>query len=71
MKAIEFKSKIKNQRIEIPKKFESALKESRKKSVRVILLIDDEQLNGDVAYRKSTQEHFLKGYADSDAVYDN
>ena len=71
MKAIEFKSKIKNNQIQIPKKAQSELKTNKDKDVRVIVLIDDTEINDNIVFQESARDQFLKGYADSDSVYDN
>ena len=71
MRALEFKSKIKNNQILIPSKIQSELISKQDKEVRVIVLIDDLEIYDDVIFQESTQSQFLKGYADSDSVYDN
>ena len=71
MRALEFKSKIKNNQILIPLKIQSELKNKHDKDVRVIVLIDDLELYDDAFIQQSAQSQFLKGYADSDGVYDN
>lgn len=71
MRAIEFKSKIKNNQITIPAKLQSELKSRQDGDVRVIVLIDDSQTAEDLVFQQATQSQFLKGYADSDSVYDN
>jgi hypothetical protein len=71
MRALEFKSKIKNNQILIPAKLQSELKNKQYRDVRVIVLIDDLEIYDDVIFQQSTQSQFLKGYADSDSVYDN
>lgn len=68
MKAIAFKAKIKNKQICIPKNIQDQLSESDK-NVRVIVLIDERQDDDD--FSEITTEEFLKGYADSDSIYDN
>lgn len=40
MKALEFKTKIKNNQIQIPLSFQSELKTNQDRDVRVIVLID-------------------------------
>jgi hypothetical protein len=70
MKALEFKSKIKNNKILIPVKIQSELK-NKDKDVRVIVLIDDSDIYDDLIFQQTTQSQFLKGYADSDSIYDN
>lgn len=71
MKALEFKSKIKNNQISIPAKLQAELNTKRDKDVRVILLVDDSDIYDDLMFRQTTQSQFLKGYADSDSIYDN
>jgi hypothetical protein len=70
MKALEFKSKIKNNKILIPVKIQSELKNNNK-DVRVIVLVDDSDIYDDLIFQQTTQSQFLKGYADSDSIYDN
>ena len=71
MRAIEFKSKIKNNQISIPIKHQSELKSKENKNVRVIVLIDDSEFADDFIFQQAAQSQFLKGYSDSDSVYDN
>jgi hypothetical protein len=71
MRALEFKSKIKNNRILIPAKMQSELKTKQDKDVRVIVLIDDSDIYDDLIFQQTTQSQFLKGYADTDSIYDN
>ncbi len=71
MRALEFKSKIKNNQILIPLKIQSELKNKQDKDVRVIVLLDDMEMYDDAVFQESAQSQFLKGYADSDSVYDN
>ena len=71
MKALEFKSKIKNNQIFIPTRIQSELKSEQDKDVRVIVLIDDSDIYDDLIFQQSTQSQFLKGYSDSDSIYDN
>lgn len=71
MRALEFKSKIKNNQIEIPAKLQSELRAKQNKNVRVIVLIDDTEVYDDLILQETTQSQFLKGYADSDSIYDN
>lgn len=68
MQAIEFKAKVINNSIKIPKKFKSRLS-SKGRSVRVILLLEENE--DEKILQSLVQEQFLKGYSDSDAVYDN
>jgi hypothetical protein len=71
MRAIEFKSKIKNHQIKIPAKLQSELQCKEDKDVRVIVLIDDSERSDDYLIRHLAQNQFLQGYADSDSIYDN
>jgi len=70
MRALEFKSKIKNNQILIPTKIQSELN-TNDKDVRVIVLVDDSDIYDDLIFQQTTQNQFLKGYADSDSIYDN
>lgn len=71
MRALEFKSKIKNNQILIPTKIQSELKTKRDKNVRVIVLIEDSDIYDDMIFQQTTQSQFLKDYSDSDSIYDN
>jgi bifunctional DNA-binding transcriptional regulator/antitoxin component of YhaV-PrlF toxin-antitoxin module len=71
MRAIEFKSKIKDNQIKIPAKLQSELHSKEDKDVRVIVLIDDSERSDDYIIRRVAQNQFLQGYADTDSVYDN
>jgi hypothetical protein len=70
MRALEFKSKIKNNQIIIPTGIQSELKSNQDRDIRVIVLIDDSELYDDLIFQQSTKSQFLKGYADSDSIYD-
>ncbi len=71
MRAIEFKSKIKNNQISIPIRLQSELKIKQDKDVRVIVLIDDSETADDLIFQKTTESQFLQGYSESDSIYDN
>ena len=71
MKALEFKSKIKNNQIQIPTRILSELRMNQDKDIRVIVLIDDSEIYDDFIFQQTTKNQFLKGYADSDSIYDN
>ena len=72
MKALEFKSKIKNNRILIPARIQSKLRSGEDKSVRVIVFLDDpDDVNDEIDFRKVASSEFLKGYSESDSIYDN
>jgi hypothetical protein len=71
MRAVEFKSKIKNNQIQIPIKVQSELKTNQDKDIRVIVLIDDSEIYDSILFQESATRQFLKGYSDSDSIYDN
>ncbi|HKK68638.1 MAG TPA: hypothetical protein VJ946_10510 [Bacteroidales bacterium] len=71
MKAIEFKSKIKNNQIIIPSKVQSEFGGVKEKNVRVIILIDDSEKHDEIQFRNVSEKHFLEGFAESDSIYDN
>ena len=71
MRALEFKSKIKNNQIMIPARIQSELKTKQDKDVRVIVLVDDSDVYDDLIFQQTTQTQFLNGYVDSDSIYDN
>ncbi len=71
MRAIEFKSKIKNNKISIPEKHQTELKSEQDKDVRVIVLINDSEKTDDTVFQQTAQKQFLKGYSVSDSIYDN
>lgn len=70
MRALEFKSIIKNNRISIPAKIQSKFKFKKDVPVRVIVLLDDSEGEDDLIFQEATQNQFLEGYSDSDSVYD-
>jgi len=70
MRAIEFKSKIRENKILIPRKMQSELKNEVDKTVRVFVLVEDSEIYDAKAYRQMTKNQFLKGYAASDSIYD-
>ena len=70
MKAVEFKSKILENRILIPRKMRSELIVGRDKTVRVVVFVDDAEVYDEKAYSQLAKNQFLKGYADLDSVYD-
>ena len=71
MRALEFKTRIKNNQIQIPAGVQSQLKANKDKDVRVIVLIDDSDNFDDLAFQETTTAQFLKGYDNSDSIYDN
>ena len=70
MKALEFKSKIKNNKIQIPENVQSQLKKGN--DVRVIVLIEDpDEVCDDIDFKRAAASNFLRGYSESDTIYDN
>ena len=67
-KVVEFKTKLKNKTIKIPKRLSSILSENE--NIRVILMFDDKKKQGD-DFKTLTKKQFLFGYSDSDSIYDN
>ena len=69
MKALEFKSKLKNKTIEIPDSLSSEL--SGEKEIRVIVLYEEEENQGEKDFQNLVREQFLSGYSESDSIYDD
>jgi len=70
MRALEFKSKIRENKILIPRRMQSKLILAHEQKVRVVVLLEDSDIYEEKAYRQMTKNQFLKGYADSDSIYD-
>ena len=70
MRAVEFKSKINNNQILIPRRVRQELIAGQDKNVRVVVFVQDSDVYDEKAYRRMTKAQFLKGYTESDAVYD-
>ena len=68
MKAIEFKTKIVNNQIQIPNRIQSELK--TKNDIRVIVLVEDSDIYDGFTFKETASKQFLRGYADSDSIYD-
>ncbi|WP_425393040.1 hypothetical protein [Ekhidna sp.] len=64
MKAIEFKSSIKNKKITIPKNVDEELLTDR--DVKVIILFEE----ANDSFDELTVSQFLTGYDEVDAIYD-
>ncbi len=71
MRALEFKTKIKNNQIQIPVGIQSELNTNKDKDIRVIVLIEDSINQDESIFQRTTNTQFLNGYSDSDSVYDN
>ena len=71
MRTLEFKTKIKNNQIQIPTSVQSELRTNNDKDIKVILLLEDTDNYKDYLIRKTESSQFFKGYSDSDSIYDN
>ncbi len=69
MKAIEFRSKIRNKTIKIPDELSKDL--SDQKDYRVILLVEETEKQEEKNFGMLAEEQFLSGYDDSDSIYDD
>jgi hypothetical protein len=70
MRAVEFKSKIRENKILIPRRMQSELIAGVDRTVRVVVFVEDTEVYDAKAYRQMTKNQFLNGYADSDSIYD-
>ena len=70
MKAIEFNSKISENAILIPHKMRQELLNRHNNKVRVVVFLEDSDVYDERSYRQVTKSQFLKGYADTDSIYD-
>jgi hypothetical protein len=70
MRAVEFKSKIRENKIMIPSRVRSELIAGNDRKVRVVVFVEDSDIYDAKTYRQLTKNQFLKGYADSDSIYD-
>ena len=70
MRALEFKTKIKNNQIQIPAGIQSELRTSKDKDIRVIVLIDDSEKYDESIFQETSNTQFMNGYSDSDSIYD-
>ena len=71
MRALEFQSKIKNNHIVIPTRLQSELRTNKNRDIRVIVFVDDSDIYDNMIFQQSAKDIFLKGYTDSDSIYDN
>jgi len=69
MKALEFVTVLDDEKhINIPSSMQHDIHKNQ--SVRVLILVEDDQ-SDDKAWSALSQKQLLKGYADSDSIYDN
>lgn len=71
MKAVEFETELSDNTIKIPENFQLELSLSKDKHVRVIVLIDEFKKNEEAEFKNMLDNQFLKGYDETDSVYDN
>ncbi len=68
MRALEFQGRMNpDHTLTVPPEVAAQLEGAQ--SIRVILLVPDSEEDGD--WMRLSAEQFLKGYADSDAIYDD
>ena len=70
MRAIEFRSKIRENKISLPRRIQSEMFNRADKTVKVVIFWNDADVYDEKEFRQMTKSQFLKGYANSDAVYD-
>ncbi len=71
MRTLEFKTKIRNNQIQIPISVRSEFKTNNDKNIKVIVLLDESDDNDDFLIRKNETAQFFKGYSESDSIYDD
>lgn len=69
MKAVEFKSRLRDRTIQIPDRVSGKLSEN--KDVRVIILLEEDDNEEEDEFKYLAQEQFLAGYSNSDSIYDD
>ena len=69
MKAVEFKTRMKNKSIRVPEKLSSLLNEGR--DIKVIILFEEKENQEENDFRTLSKIQFLAGYSDADSIYDN
>jgi hypothetical protein len=70
MKALEFSSKVINNQIQIPSRFETLFKINESNNIRVIVLIEEPLFIEDDSFKTMAQEQFFEGYSSEDSIYD-
>ena len=71
MKAIEFKSKILNNTIQVPQNLQEKIEAQKEKDVRVILLMDEPSINEEELFKTTAAKKFFEGYSETDEIYDS
>ena len=57
-------------KINIPKTFQKEFIDSENKNVRVIVLVEEKEYQEERLFKSMTVDNFLKGYSESDSIYD-
>ena len=70
MRAIEFKSKIRENKISLPRRMQSEILTEYNESIQGGVSFEDTNVYDDKTFRQLTINQFLKGYAQSDDIYD-
>ena len=71
MRAVEFRTKIRDDKILLPRKIRKELINGNDKNVKVVIFFKDSEVYDDYTYRQITKNQFLKGYANTDSIYKN
>lgn len=70
MKAFEFTTKIKKNKIDIPSKLQNEIAQSEDGAARVIILLEESPVRDEAVLGQIVVEKFLQGYDKADAIYD-
>ncbi len=70
MIALEFNSRLVNNALELPENIRKDLQTNQSRQLRVIILVEDVEAEDKVLFSKTAAENFLKGYNESDSIYD-
>jgi hypothetical protein len=71
MRTVEFETELIDNTITIPENFKEELALSKDKHVRVIVMIDELEINEEIEIKKILNNQFLNGYDEADDIYDN
>jgi hypothetical protein len=71
MRAVAFETELIDNTINIPENFQEELALSKDKHVRVIVMIDESEINDELEIRKILNNKFLSGYDDAEDIYDH
>ena len=70
MRAVTFETELINNTINIPKNFQEELALSKDKHVRVIVMINELEINEEMEIKNILNNQFLNGYDETDDIYD-